>query len=89
MLQIIGLLGCFYLLVKCFEIVGSQAHRNAEGNLVPPAVLAVSLAALGAIGFAFWLYEQGSAFDPTVLAAAESGDSCMESATTLEEALAC
>jgi hypothetical protein len=60
MLQIIGLLGCTYLLVKACELGSSNAHRDAEGALNAPAAAGILVASAGALGFAFWLYAQGA-----------------------------
>jgi len=59
MIQIVGFIGCLYLLVKAFEIMGSSAHRRESGSLNGAAVLAVLLAILGSVGFAFLLFAQG------------------------------
>lgn len=64
MLQIIGLLGCVYLFVKAFDILGSANHRKASGSLNGFALTAVIIAFLGAILFAFILVGLGTAPSP-------------------------
>lgn len=69
MLQIIGWLGCFYLIVKCLEIAGNgNSYRPSVADpekmeMRAPAYLAIVLAVGGAIGFAWWLGAQGGMFD--------------------------
>ncbi|MFA7595220.1 MAG: hypothetical protein WCY92_02600 [Novosphingobium sp.] len=64
MLQIIGLLGCVYLFVKAFDILGSANHRKANGSPSAFALVAVILALLGAILFAVILLGIGTAPTP-------------------------
>lgn len=62
MLQIIGWLGCFYLVVKALEIFASNNFRQETGKLKESAIYAVAIALAGAVSFAIWLSDQGSAF---------------------------
>jgi hypothetical protein len=64
MLQIIGLLGCVYLLVKAFDILGSANHRKASGSLSAFSVIGVFIAFLGSILFALILLSAGAAPSP-------------------------
>ena len=60
MLQIIGWIGCLYLVVKALEIISNSAFRGEDGNLRSYANLACWLAFVGAAFFAIWLYDQGT-----------------------------
>lgn len=62
MLQIIGWLGCLYLVVKALEIIANPAYRDANGMMKSAAIWAALLAGFGAVGFALWLAAQGGAF---------------------------
>lgn len=64
MLQLIGWLGCLYLVVKALEIAGNPQFRTEDGSLKATAMGAIILAWLGAIIFALALAEQGSAVRP-------------------------
>jgi hypothetical protein len=64
MLQIIGWLGCLYLVVKALEIASADSHKGKDGGMTPAAVLAVLVAWAGAIGFGGWLFIQGNALKP-------------------------
>ena len=95
MLQIIGWLGCVYLLVKSLEIFSSSNFRNEAGKLKETAILAALVAFWGAVGFAIWL---GSPEDsPTELpGSAESEEldasikqMCVKFAKTPEAAAEC
>jgi hypothetical protein len=59
MLQIIGWLGCLYLLIKGVEILSNSAYRTPEGWLKGSAVIAIALAFIGSIVFSIWLLVQG------------------------------
>jgi hypothetical protein len=61
MLQIIGWLGCFYLVVKALEIYATNVRDDANGGVTPASVVAIGAAILGAGAFAFWIYAQGAA----------------------------
>lgn len=96
MLQIIGWLGCFYLVVKAMEIWSSKSFRYETGKLKESAIYAVATALIGAVGFALWLSDQGSAFPPpapTTTARDELSESiaqqCVKFAKNAEEAAAC
>jgi hypothetical protein len=73
MLQIIGLIGCLYLLVKGCEFYGNKGYRSEEGLLNGSATIGGLLSVIGSVGFALWLIGQGgafqsssSAYDPTI-----------------------
>lgn len=61
MLQIVGWLGCVYLLVKSIEIFASSSFRTEAGKLKESAMIGALIAFWGAVGFAIWLSAQGSA----------------------------
>ncbi|MFT4056292.1 MAG: hypothetical protein QM681_17445 [Novosphingobium sp.] len=61
-LQIIGWLGCLYLVVKGFEISASSAMRDENGKARFGATTACMLAWGGAVVFGIWLADQGSSF---------------------------
>lgn len=63
MLQIIGWLGCLYLIVKALEIAGSNVHKGEDGLLKPQSLVAVLLASVGALAFAAWFLIQGASID--------------------------
>lgn len=69
MLQIMGWLGCLYLIVKGLEILSNKSHRNEAGGLTGAATLAVLAAFGGAVVFFFLLSAQASnmpsAFPPS------------------------
>lgn len=58
MLQLIGWLGCLYLVVKGFELAGSQARGEPISTVHG---IGASLAWLGAVVFALLIYGQGKA----------------------------
>lgn len=94
MLQIIGWLGCFYLVVKALEIASSDSFRTSDGKMKDRAQVATWVAWGGAIAFALWLYVQG-------VRPGDSGDTapfeqlpqskidCINRAKTSDEILAC
>lgn len=95
MLQIIGLHGCLYLLVKGLEIIGT-APRNENGRPHGAALAAVALSILGSALFAFWLIAPGDGGSlpepaPTSYPAEKTGVSqeayraCMRDARTMAE----
>jgi len=61
MLQIIGWLGCVYLVVKACEILSNAQHRDEAGNLKRWALTGVVVAWLSAVAFLLLLNEQGRA----------------------------
>jgi hypothetical protein len=61
MLQIIGWMGCVYLLVKCFEFWGSSAYKKEDGSFNGVAAAGSVVAMLAAIVFFFTLNAQASA----------------------------
>lgn len=72
MLQIIGWLGCVYLFIKALEIASGSGHRNENGDLRSSAMAACGLAWFGSVGFAIWIFVQGSALHGQLEAAAPS-----------------
>jgi len=59
MLQIIGWLGCIYLVVKALEIAGSNSQRDSEGNMAVSAIAACVISWIAAILFSVWFLVQG------------------------------
>lgn len=100
MLQIIGWLGCLYLVVKAMEIAASSSFRDELGHLKPFATGAILVAWIGAVGFALWLGAQGgilsqSRGEPVAdyttekLKGAAGGTACVMAAKTMEDIQAC
>jgi len=96
LLQIIGWLGCVYLLVKALEIYSSSTFRNEAGNLKEPATAAALIAFWSAVGFAIWLGAQGGAFPAKDSSDAQADElsaaitrQCIELARTPEDAAKC
>lgn len=96
MLQIIGWLGCLYLVVKALEIAANPDYRDANGMMKPVAMGAAVLGWFGAVGFALWLAAQGGALPGKSEAEQASDDltasitsQCIELAKTPEEVRAC
>lgn len=96
MLQLIGWLGCVYLVVKALEFGCSAAFRDAEGKHHQSAVTAIWICLIAAFVFAILFYVQGQAVGeaaafgsdgPTTPADAYS--QCLDDATTMEEISAC
>ncbi|AKH42507.1 hypothetical protein FHS61_000277 [Altererythrobacter atlanticus] len=63
MVQIVGWLGCFYLVVKAMEFQADPRFRNTEGELNGNAAVAALISWGGAIAFAVWIWAQGQAID--------------------------
>lgn len=57
MLQIIGWLGCFYLVIKAMEMLGN-APRDEHGKRSAWTDIGAALAVLGAMAFVIMLQEQ-------------------------------
>lgn len=96
MLQIIGWLGCLYLVVKALEIIANPAYRDANGMMKSAAIWASLLACFGAFGFALWLAAQGGSLPQKSSAERESDElsasiisQCIELAKTPEDAAKC
>lgn len=99
MIQIIGFLGCLYLLVKALEIASSSAFKDQAGSVDATAKTAIALAVAGAVGFAIWLLAQGGAFaipDPASTPDASIGEmmsqskvECINNAKSQDQVLAC
>ncbi|MCD1589820.1 hypothetical protein K7H13_03460 [Qipengyuania citrea] len=51
MLQIIGWLGCLYLVVKAFELFSASKHRAEEGSWDTAAMVGGAIALVGAFFF--------------------------------------
>jgi hypothetical protein len=60
LLQIIGWLGCVYLLVKGLELASSSAHRTADGKMHITAIIAAVIAFISALIFIFLFNGQAS-----------------------------
>jgi len=77
MLQLIGWMGCVYLVVKGFEFIAHDGYQRPQGGMKSSATLAVLIAwlASGVLFFAFLM--QGSSF-PTSAYPSEAGDSGSE-----------
>lgn len=91
MLQIIGWLGCVYLMVKALEIGSATVHRDKLGDMTPTAVVAVLVAGGGALAFGVWLFVQGGGLaveteSPDLISAQVE---CVTKAATSQERLAC
>lgn len=65
MLQLIGWLGCIYLIVKVLGYTANPAFRKEDGTLNESAKAAVWIGWLAAIGFGFLFLGQGSSMNPT------------------------
>lgn len=90
MLQIIGWLGCVYLVVKALEIASNSNARDADGIMRGAAVFAVIIAAAGAIFFAGWLLIQGmEVHRQSSIALSPSRMECIENAASPQDVLAC
>jgi hypothetical protein len=96
MLQLIGWLGCIYLIVKALSIWGSRDSKDNEGNLTGPATSAIVLCWLTAVVFGFMFLIQGeavgdatsfSAFDGTSAEDAAVADAAMADAAANLEAV--
>lgn len=60
MLQIIGLLGCVYLVVKALEMSANRNLRAEDGLMYGTAIAGMVVAWAGAISFALWLVMAGA-----------------------------
>jgi len=60
MLQLIGWLGCAYLVVKVLGYMANPAFRKEDGSMKEEALAAVGLGWLAAIGFAIAFLVQGN-----------------------------
>lgn len=94
MLQIIGWLGCFYLVVKSLEMAANPTFRDENGKMTPAALRVAFLGWIGAVGFALWLAAQGNAaLTPKVgqpsTALTPSQIECIENAKTPSATIAC
>lgn len=94
LLQIIGFLGCFMIIIKALEIVHSGDFRDETG-LREGALWTAVVAGVGACLFALWLYAQGPSFQQPAqpsLSLPELTPSqveCISAAKTNEEVIAC
>jgi len=94
MLQIIGWLGCFYLLIKGLEIGNSQHFRAENGRVSNAGAMIAVLAIFGAIVFAAAFLLQGDAFPnrssgATPEAQASELSQCIQQAKTPDAAAEC
>lgn len=58
MLQIIGWLGCLYLVVKAFELCSASKHRQVDEKWDTAAMVGGAIALVGALAFFFMLNAQ-------------------------------
>ena len=93
-LQIIGWLGCFYLAFRAVQMGVDRSFRNAEGQVPAEVGLVIMLGIVGAIGFAVWFGNQGSAISQPSPSLpkdelTQEEINCIIDARTTEETLAC
>jgi len=93
-LQIIGWLGCLYLVVKALEIMSNSDSVNSNGKLKASALAACLLAWVGAVVFSLWIAEQGRVSLPAGDSTLSNGmtqqeEDCVLAAQTDTEILAC
>lgn len=97
MLQIIGWMGCIYLLVKGFEFLANAGYRNEAGRLKVIAGAAVAIAWLSAAVLFVLLniqsgsFNRGEALPPGTYPDGKSAawQRCIEQATNADEAIRC
>lgn len=97
MLQIIGLMGCAYLFVKAFEMMGNSGLRKEDGGMADHATVAVFIAFGSAVVFGLWLIAQGLSIEQSSFASGATAPAslssveidCINSAKTNDEVLAC
>ena len=97
MLQIIGWMGCVYLLVKGVEFIAHAGYRNEAGHMKITAVAAAVIAWLSAAILFVLLNIQSGSFNggdtapPGTYPADKSAawQRCIERATNAAEAAAC
>lgn len=91
MIQIIGFMGCLYLIVKALEIASGANFRTEGGSMKDTAVVASLLAWFGAAGFALWLYAQGAPLQQSeeVPTLSQTQIDCINRAKGDKEVLAC
>lgn len=65
LIQLIGWLGCLYLLVKSLEIASSSAHRTEDGKLKATARVAALLGVAGSIVFFYLILSHGFSGPPS------------------------
>lgn len=86
MLQIIGWIGCFYLVIKGIEFIGSNSFRTPDGQITKTASTAALLCFAGAAGFFFVLQYQVSSSRPTLSDLTRTGSS-FENLENVEDTL--
>ncbi len=96
MLQIIGWLGCLFLVVKALEIGAGNNFRDERGRLRRNAAVACAVALAGALIFAVWIFvtdtDQGpvvASYDPPVPSSDDNLKDCIINARTPEDVQAC
>jgi hypothetical protein len=95
MLQIIGFLGCAYMIVKALEMTARPDFRNENGFLNGSAVLAIAIAWVAAAVFTIWLLIAGAQVSGAISAGADSATmsqreiDCINGAKGSDEILAC
>ncbi|QDP55568.1 MAG: hypothetical protein Unbinned273contig1001_59 [Prokaryotic dsDNA virus sp.] len=63
MLQIIGWLGCAYLLLRSVQMGFSRDMQDENGKMRDGATYTMIIGIVAAAGFAFWLGAQGGQFE--------------------------
>lgn len=63
MLQIIGWLGCAYLLMRSVQMAFSRDMQDENGKMRDGAQYLMMIGVVVAVGFAFWLGAQGGQFE--------------------------
>lgn len=89
MLQLIGWLGCLYLVIKAFEIAANPVYRDDAGKMKNPAMAASLLCCFGAAAFALAFKSQGDAFPIAPDVTPTGASDCLANARTVEEITAC
>lgn len=97
MIQIIGFLGCAYMLLKAFEMLGNSSLRHEHGGLKEQASIAIGIAFASSLFFAAWLIIQGSEVSsitsisesPTEEPMSQSRMDCINGAADADAVLAC
>ena len=87
-MQIIGWMGCLYLVVKAFELWSlGKARRDERGLHDVPATIGAGLAVLGAFGFLVTINAQSAASDHLFGSASTPGSDPLgyEAEATMEE----
>lgn len=89
MIQLVGWLGCLYLVIKAFEIAADPGYRDEAGKMKNPAMAASLLCCFGAAAFALAFKSQGDAFPIVPATTPTAASDCLANARTVEEITAC